>query len=96
MAEKESQINPDHEPEKEEEQTPEEIKFSLEFAVGNGTEARLTVTSLDGKSFATAIVSPVALERDILWVTTEAGEGMPVEYSRIKKVELPTGPGEEK
>lgn len=96
MIEKEPQISSEREPEEEEEQTPEQILSALEFAAENEFEARLTVLSLDGKSSITAMVSPVALEKDVLWITTESGEGMAVELHRIKKVELPSEPEEER
>lgn len=94
MTEREPQINPENEPGEEKEQTPEEILFAIELAAENKSEARLTVVRLDGKSFSTAIVSPVALGGDILWITTEKGEGIPIERNRIKKAKLPSGPEE--
>ncbi|KKQ97055.1 MAG: hypothetical protein UT22_C0018G0001, partial [Parcubacteria group bacterium GW2011_GWC2_39_11] len=42
------------------------------------------------------IVTPEFFEDDVLWVTTETGEGMAIETMRIKKVELPKEPTEEK
>lgn len=91
----EPQVNSEREFDKEREQTAEEVRSALEFAAENGLEAKLTVLSLDGESSSSAKVYPALLE-DVLWVTTEGGEGISVEYARVKKVELPSGPEREK
>ena len=85
--------NPDSE---EKEQGAEEILKDLEWAIENRSEALLKVLGLDGKSSIEGIVTPEFFEDDVLWVTTETGEGMAIETMRIKKVELPKEPTEEK
>jgi len=85
--------NPDSE---EKEQGAEEILKDLEWAIENRSEALLKVLGLDGKSSIGGIVTPEFFEDDVLWVTTETGEGMAIETMRIKKVELPKEPTEEK
>lgn len=75
-------------PEEKKEQSPTEILKILEEAAEK-SEVRLTVLSLDGKESREGIVVPAYVEGDVLWVTTENGEGMSIELSRIKKVELP-------
>ncbi|MCX6765052.1 MAG: hypothetical protein NT148_00745 [Candidatus Nealsonbacteria bacterium] len=77
------------ESEKPQESGPEKILKDLEYAIENRLEVLLTISSLDGKSSGEGVVAPEFFEGDVLWVTTESGEGMALEVSRIKKVELP-------
>jgi len=97
MKEGEPQINFEGDPEEEKEQTPEEILSSLEKAIEDGSKAELTVLCLDGESSTAATVFPVEFEgNDVLWLETEKGEGMSIEVSRIKRVELFSEPEEER
>lgn len=75
-------------PEEEREQSPEEILKILELAAEK-SEVRLTVLNSDGKGIREETVVPPYVEGDVLWITTEKGEGMAIEISRIKKAELP-------
>ena len=74
-------------PEEEREQSPEEILKILEQAAEK-SEVRLTVLNSDGKESREGIVVPAYVEGNVLWVTTEKGEGIAIEISRIKKAEL--------
>ncbi|MFH1968554.1 MAG: hypothetical protein ABIJ84_04155 [bacterium] len=71
----------------EKQQSPEEILFQLENAAESQTKVELTVRSLDGKSSKKGWVLPLAFAGNVLWVTIESGEVMPISLLRIEKVE---------
>jgi len=68
-------------------QSSEEIIFILEQATTNQEKVRITVRSMNGEYSKKMHVISWTLEGDILWIVTEAGDGMPIELSRIEKVE---------
>ncbi len=71
------------------EQISEKIIKDLERAMEKNSEALLTVLNPDGESSREGIVIPEFFEDDVLWVTTQDGQGIAIEIYRIKKVELP-------
>ena len=60
----------------------------LESAIEKQLEVQLTVLDLDGTSESTAIVEPMEIEEDVVWLGAEEAV-FAVELSRIKKIELP-------
>ena len=71
----------------EKEQDPDEIIYVLEQSAEKREKVKITVRSMDGKFSKKMSVFVWNIEGDILWVVTEDGEGMPIELSRIEKVE---------
>jgi hypothetical protein len=76
-----------HEELVEKQQNPDEIIYALEQSAEKQEKVRITVKSMDGKFSKKMFVFVWNIEADILWVITEEGEGMPIELSRIEKVE---------
>jgi len=76
-----------HEESVEKEQDPDEIIYALEQSAEKQEKVRIIVRSMNGKFSKKMFVFVWNIEGDILWVVTEDGEGMPIELSRIEKVE---------
>ena len=76
-----------HEELVEKEQSADEIIYALEQSAEKQEKVKITVKSMDGKFSKKMSVFVWNIEGDILWVVTEEGEGMPIELSRIEKVE---------
>jgi hypothetical protein len=76
-----------HEELVEKQQSPEEIIFTLEKAAETQEKVQITVKSMDGKFSKKLSVILWTLEGDLLWIITQDGEGMPIELSRIEKIE---------
>jgi hypothetical protein len=71
------------------EQSPEKILFALESAAEKETWAELTVLDPDGITSRIQRVLPCAFEDGMVWIQDQNGQGIAIELSRIKMVQLP-------
>ncbi len=78
------------------EQGPEQVLLALENAAEKGLWVKLTVFGLGAdEPPTTQKVMPWSFEGNLVWIETRNGEGMAVEVSRIKMVQLPEANEEE-